>query len=142
MNSLGKQVAEMSVGFEEEIAEMLVEAAAAKAAWVQQLGVMAQSGISKDQREILRQIRMDDAKHLRILEDILRVKGKSAAARIQAEKVTVSTIQPPSLKKAAALKLRSAEFTRKLYQNSPHSQPILEILQDDTNNAIRLCLME
>jgi len=149
MNTLGKMKRglETSNGeddFSGEFGEMLIEASAAKAAWVQQLGRMLDEAPTPEQRESLRQIRMDDAKHLRLLSDMLSGYSGNASARIQAEQTVAASSPAPGPQKAAALKLRSAEFMKRLYLCSPTDNGkdmLLEILLDDTNNAIRLSMM-
>ena len=151
MSALGKQTKEDAISFDEEIVEMLIEVAAAKSAWVQQLGVMM-NHYNPEQRESLRQIRMDDAKHLRLVEELVNAHpGKTVTARIHAEQVIAASSHLPSPKKAALLKLRGAEFVRRIMFASDKSQSstlkahqhiMQEILQDDTNNAIRLSVIE
>ncbi|MCL2618830.1 MAG: hypothetical protein FWD98_07250 [Defluviitaleaceae bacterium] len=119
--------------------EMVAETASAKKAWVAQLEMMMEREADKDTRETLRQLRLDELKHIRILGGLPGSAGVIAASAQAARPENII-----GYSRAAKLKLKSAEFVRRVYYNFPDTptrDSLFEIICDDTNNAIRFALL-
>jgi len=147
MNTLGRNQRELR--FEREVTpaslsaegstadQMVAEAISAKRAWVLQLDMMMQHEERDEQRETLRLIRLDELKHVRLLSALPQAKDQTTDDSARPEGVI-------GYSRAAKLKLRSAEFVRRLYYcytDAPTRDTVFEIICDDTNNAIRFTLL-
>ena len=129
--------ASLRVGSADDMAEMVAEASAAKRAWVVQLDVMMQREEREDTCETLRLIRLDELKHIRLLSALSPGKEGAPSETARADGVV-------GYARAAKLKLRSAEFVRRLYycfDDIATRDIMFEIICDDTNNAIRFTLL-
>ena len=149
MNTLGRnqrelhfqhEMSQTSVPFEGDDglrAQMIAETAAAKRAWVLQLDMMMQRDERDDVRETLRLIRLDELKHVRLLNELPVFVDERHDAGERPESVIGYT-------RAAKLKLKSAEFVRRIYYSFTDMttrDTLFEIICDDANNAVRFSLM-
>ena len=111
--------------------ELAKEIFSAKSAWINCLEKMIAKENLLGNKEILRQIMLDEQKHLRIILN-------SYQTGFSPEITTDS--QPPDYKVASLVKLKSAEFSRRLFyitKDLEKRDMIFEIICDDTSNSIR-----
>ena len=149
MNTLGRNQRELRfqrelnqtsnpIGGDEGLrVQMIAETIAAKRAWVMQLDMMMQRDERDDVRETLRLIRLDELKHVRLLNELHVFNDEGRNANERPENVI-------DYSRAAKLKLKSAEFVRRIYYSftdTPARDTIFEIICDDANNAVRFTLL-
>jgi len=119
------------------VVKMVSEVIDAKGAWVAQLDMMIQREEREEPREILRLIRLEELKHVKLLSGLALV-GMGDSPALEDLDTAIS------YGRAAKLKLKSAEFVRRIYyafDNTPTRDILFEIICDDTNNAIRFTLL-
>jgi len=151
MNTLGRNQRELS--FQQDVADqasapqrsgdglvaqMIFETTSAKRAWVAQLDMMMEHENRDEARETLRQIRLDELKHVRILSELPTI------ADIQQSTEATRPESIISYNRAARLKIKSAEFVRRIYYSFDDTgtrDALFEIICDDTNNSLRFTLM-
>jgi len=119
------------------VVKMVSEVIDAKGAWVAQLDIMIQREEREEPREILRLIRLEELKHVKLLSGLAL-----ASISDSPELEDLGTVIEYG--RAAKLKLKSAEFVRRIYyafNDTPTRDILFEIICDDTNNAIRFTLL-
>ncbi len=124
---------------DKKILEMLLEAIKDEAQWMEYLGKLMYITISPKNKELVRQIRLDDQKHYNMLIEIYNslVGEKPEVTPIPLE---ISDSPRTEYEKCMLLKLQSIEFYRKIYfsfLSVKIRDMLFEIITDEQNNAVK-----